>query len=696
MALTIGRVLGNRYEIIGKIGSGGMSDVYKALDGKLNRSVAIKVLKNEFAQDQTFVAKFRMEAQSAACLSNPNIVKIFDVGEEDGIYFIVMEYIDGITLKKYIDRRGKLGIREAIEVALQVSYGLEAAHGEHIVHRDIKPQNIMISKEGKVFVTDFGIARAISSHTIRENTMGSAHYISPEQAKGGNCDERSDIYSLGITMYEMLTGRVPFEGDSTVAVALLHIQGEMVPPSSYEPLIPISLEKIILKCTRKKPEDRYATATELITDLKRALTSPNEDFVNLNIDSEEVRAEKAKPLNAVPVPAAAASANGATKDISTDELKKALEVEAEKAKAEKASREEYEEDPEDIDDEEETEARFEKLVTYIGIGVAAVIVIILLIVGIKACGLFDFSSSSSTESTEEGDLVMIDLKGKTYEEADRLLVDMGLSIKASYAENADYPDGQIFEQDIAAGQPVQKGQVISVSISTGTNAILIPPDLSGKSPEYVKSTLRSAGFTNVSDSYIEEASDTVDKGLVIRTEPGTGQRAPKEALIKIVVSSGKAVNMVLVPSLLDISESAAKERLTSANLKAGEIKYEYSENTEKGEVMLQDIPEGTEVEEQTAVGFTVSKGPKETEPERVKVPSLEGKTLYEAKSLLNSIGLKVGEQEYEYDDEVTAGQIIGQTPTAGKKAEVGTVVDVVISLGPASSSTESTQEVGGD
>ena len=204
--LKIGMFLGNRYEIISKIGSGGMADVYKAKCHKLNRFVAIKVLKPEFSQDQSFVSKFRMEAQSAACLSHPNIVNIYDVGEENGIYYIVMELIEGITLKKYIERRKKLEIRESIEVAMQVARGLEAAHAEHIIHRDIKPQNIMISKDGKVKVTDFGIARAASSQTISSNTMGSVHYISPEQARGGYCDERSDIYSLGITLYEMLTG----------------------------------------------------------------------------------------------------------------------------------------------------------------------------------------------------------------------------------------------------------------------------------------------------------------------------------------------------------------------------------------------------------------------------------------------------------------------------------------------------------
>ena len=279
MVIKNGTILGNRYEIIGKIGSGGMSDVYKARDAKLNRFVAIKILKEEFSVDQGFVSKFRMEAQSAACLSHPNIVNIFDVGEENGIYYIVMELIEGITLKKYIERRKKLGIRESIEVSMQVSRGLQAAHAEHIIHRDIKPQNLMISKDGKIKVTDFGIARINDTQISGANTMGSVHYISPEQARGGVCDERSDIYSLGITLYEMVTGRVPFEGESTVDVALKHIKEPITPPSEYEPDMIPNLEKIILKCTQKKPDYRYRTMGALLDDLKRLRFAADNSFV---------------------------------------------------------------------------------------------------------------------------------------------------------------------------------------------------------------------------------------------------------------------------------------------------------------------------------------------------------------------------------------------------------------------------------
>ena len=267
--LRKGMFLADRYEILEQIGTGGMSDVYKAKCHKLNRYVAIKVLKSEFSQDKTFVSKFRVEAQSATGLTHPNIVNVYDVGDEDGIHYIVMELVEGITLKKYIEKRGKLPYKEAISIAIQVANGMEAAHSHNIVHRDIKPQNIIISKEGKVKVTDFGIAKAASSATINSSAMGSVHYISPEQARGGYSDQRSDIYSFGITLYEMLTGVVPFDGDTTVAVAVQHIQDEIPAPSTLVADIPIAIDKIVMKCTQKKTERRYQNASELIADLKK-------------------------------------------------------------------------------------------------------------------------------------------------------------------------------------------------------------------------------------------------------------------------------------------------------------------------------------------------------------------------------------------------------------------------------------------
>ena len=298
--IKIGMTVADRYEVLEKIGTGGMSDVYRAKDHKLNRHVAVKVLKQEFSENKDFLQKFRSEAQSAAGLMHPNIVNVYDVGEDSGSHYIVMELVEGITLKKYIEKKARLSVREAVSIAIQVAQGIEAAHNNHIIHRDIKPQNVIISMDGKVKVTDFGIAKAATSNTITSNVMGSVHYTSPEQVRGGFSDEKSDIYSLGITLFEMLTGRVPFNGDTTVAVAIKHIQEPMPSPRDYVPEIPVSLEKIVLKCTQKSPDRRYQSAPELIEDLKRSLISPDEDFVKLDENDE----------------------HGATKDISPQEIKR--------------------------------------------------------------------------------------------------------------------------------------------------------------------------------------------------------------------------------------------------------------------------------------------------------------------------------------------------------------------------------------
>ena len=285
--IKIGMIIVDRYEILEKIGTGGMSDVYKAKDHKLNRPVAVKVLKQEFSENANFVSKFRIEAQAAAGLMHPNIVNVYDTGEENGIYFIVMELVEGITLKKYIEKKARLSVKEAVSIAIQVSMGIESAHNNHIIHRDIKPQNIIISKEGKVKVTDFGIAKAATSNTITSNVMGSVHYTSPEQARGGYSDEKSDIYSLGITLFEMLTGRVPFNGETTVAIAIKHIQEEMPSPREYVSEIPISVEQIVFKCCQKSPDRRYQSMGELIGDLKRSLMTPDEDFVKVSNPDED-------------------------------------------------------------------------------------------------------------------------------------------------------------------------------------------------------------------------------------------------------------------------------------------------------------------------------------------------------------------------------------------------------------------------
>ena len=269
--ITIGTFVGNRYEIVEKVGTGGMADVYRAKDHRLNRFVAVKVLKNEYSEDTRFVTKFRQEAQSVASISHPNIVGVYDVGEEEEAYYIVMEFVDGITLKNYIEKKGVLPVREAVGIGLQIASGLEAAHSNNIIHRDIKPQNILIARDGTAKISDFGIAKAASSNTITASAMGSVHYISPEQAKGGYSDEKSDIYSLGVSMYEMLSGKLPFTGEKAVAVALAHVQEEAIPLNDLDGTIPVGISNIVNKCMQKKPDMRYADAAELITEMKMFL-----------------------------------------------------------------------------------------------------------------------------------------------------------------------------------------------------------------------------------------------------------------------------------------------------------------------------------------------------------------------------------------------------------------------------------------
>lgn len=442
--LKTGMIIAERYEIVGKIGTGGMADVYKAMDHKLNRFVAVKVLKPEFREDTTFIKKFRSEAQAAAGLTHPNIVNVFDVGDDGGVYYIVMELIEGITLKEYISKKGKLSIKEATSIAIQVSMGLEAAHSHGIVHRDVKPQNIIISTDGKVKVTDFGIARAASSNTISSNVMGSVHYSSPEQVRGGYSDEKSDIYSLGITLYEMVTGRVPFDGDTTVAIAIKHLQEEMVPPSVYTPDLPYSLEQIILKCTQKSVDRRYTRMEDVIADLKHSLIDPQGDFVKLTTVDTDAK----------------------TVVISEEELGEIKHTPKQITKAETAALEKEEYDDNDYDDAEDDyesgkrSGKKKKHGAGRGLTIAAllggtVLLVVLVVVLGRAAGLFGTGSSKSNkaeqkaESASDSMATVPDLVGKTEDEAKALANDAHLGVQMAGEEASDQEKGKISRQETA-------------------------------------------------------------------------------------------------------------------------------------------------------------------------------------------------------------------------------------------------------
>ena len=606
--LEIGSFIADRYEILEKIGAGGMSDVYKAKDQVLGRFVAVKVLKPEFAEDVNFVTKFHTEAQSAAGLQHPNIVNIYDVGSEEHMHYIVMEYVEGITLKTYIEKKGQLNYKEAISIAIQVARGIEAAHNNNIVHRDIKPQNIMISNEGKVKVTDFGIARAATSNTIHSDVMGSVHYTSPEQARNGFVDGKSDIYSLGIVMYEMVTGRVPFDGDTTVAIAIQHLQEEMVAPSVYAPDLPISLEKIILKCTQKSQDRRYATMGELLVDLKKALMTPDSDFVTIDsgISQAKTTVIREEDVRGIQERANRNYAN------------------AEKTSAKTAAKKSYDYDEEDDEDEEDEggflNPKMEKAVTILGIVTAVIILIIIIYLIGSMVGIFggkknhtDETENQTTIEDESGKIEMIDLKGKNFDEAKTELENMGLKIYQSATEVSDeYEQGQIIEQDIPVGDMVDAGTMVRVTVSSGKSeddteeTTVQVPQVTGYTDTAAIGMLTDAGL-DYNREY--ENSDTVAEGTVIRQSPESGASVANGTKVTIVVSQGR--QSVAVPDLKNMTESEARKALEEKGLQVGTIGSDYSDTVEEGKVIDQTEAVGKTVYSGTSIGFTVSLGKKE-------------------------------------------------------------------------------------
>ena len=591
--LREGMFLADRYEIIEQIGTGGMADVYKAKCHKLNRYVAIKVMKSEFSQDKTFVSKFWAEAQSAAGLVNPNVVNVYDVGVENGIYYIVMELVEGITLKKYIEKRGRLPYKEAVSIAIQVANGMDAAHKHNIVHRDIKPQNIIISKEGKVKVTDFGIAKVASSATINTSaSMGSVHYISPEQARGGYSDERSDIYSLGITLFEMLTGTVPFDGDSAVSVAVQHIQDSIPLPSQLVEGVPVSVDKIVLKCTQKKTDRRYQSAAELIVDLKKSLVMPDEDFVRMGSAYDSVLKKDEEEYNPDDDELLTENAGHDLDDDNEDTDDELLENDSDK--------------DEDIDDERND--KLELVMKCIGIGIAVIILMITIFVVIKLVGNGKNTANNNKTSVEattvnsannnSSDMVEVPaVVGMTKEDAIKALNKLGLGYKAVTQSSDTVAEDCVISQGNVGGSKVEKNSQIVLTISTGKeNKEVTVPNVKGKSEQEAKEAIEAA---NLVASVDYQYSDSVEAGNVIKYSP-SGSVA-EGSTVTIHVSRGKKVTNVSVPNVLGMSESLASQTLDSANLKVT-VKYETSSKAEYGTVTSQtpysagdSVPSGTTI-----------------------------------------------------------------------------------------------------
>lgn len=705
--LEIGSFLSDRYEILSKVGAGGMSDVYKAKDHILSRFVAIKVLKQEFSEDSSFVTKFRAEAQSAAGLEHPNIVNIYDVGSENGLYYIVMEYVEGITLKTYIEKKGQLSFKESASIAIQVARGIEAAHNKNIIHRDIKPQNIIISTDGKVKVTDFGIAKATSSNTISSDVMGSVHYASPEQARNGFVDGRSDIYSLGIVMFEMVTGRVPFDGDTTVAVALQHLQEEIARPSIYAPDLPISFEKIILKCTQKTPDRRYQTIEELLTDIRRSLAHPDEDFVTIAplVDGGKTKVISPDELDKIK------EGRGVAEDLNDDDTD--ADNDDEYADGEDDD-DEYDESLLDDDDDEEDDdddgkllnPKMDKAITIMGIVTAVIIVIVIIYLALSVAGVFKFGgkknsesqqtesqtqteSESESETQTETEGQMIDIRGMSVDDAqkavDRLKLD--LTVFAFETKQSDEKDGTILEQDVKAGDTVKRGSQINVVIAgkgDSTSEMVKIPSVIGKTKSSAKSTLESAGFS-VTFEY-GDYNNSVAADVVTAQSPSAKNQAAKGSTVTVTLSPGQ--KPITVPNVLGASQSQAESALAGAGLKYTYADSQYSDTVAAGNVISQ-TKSGETVAAGTTITLTLSKGKQEISTNVSKGISYSGEgTVVKAEyKLVGKSGTVYDKGSYENTSsftvsgtmkEATGSIVVTWTVQTGETDEAGNPATVTL------------------
>lgn len=674
--LNVGVIIGERYEVVSRIGSGGMADVYKAKDHKLNRFVAMKVLKPEFSADTNFIRKFQREAQAAAGLAHPNVVNVFDVGEDHGVNYIVMELVEGITLKEYISKKGRLTVKEATSIAIQVSMGLEAAHNRNIVHRDIKPQNIIISTDGKVKVTDFGIARVATSNTISTNAMGSVHYSSPEQVRGGYSDFKSDIYSLGITMYEMVTGRVPFDGDTTVAIAIKHLQDEMVPPSKYVPDLPRSLEEIILKCTQKSPDRRYSTLAELINDLKHSLIDPDGNFVNISPLSNHAQTVMITPEEMKEIQE---STGGYSQDSEYD--------------GEDQDEEDYNEDDEDDEDGEEDEEEDDgkgglntnlgRVMTIGSLLIGAVAICILIYLVASAAGIIGGTGKSNQEQTQQEETKTVtvpSLTNMTEDVAQTTLKGMGLDFQKGGEEASDtVPEGQVCRQSPAAGTEVEADNTTVVYyISTGAaeenNEVetVTVPSLTNMTEDVAQTTLHGKGLGFKKGG--EEASDTVPEGQVCRQDPAAGTEVEINTTIVYYISTGpEEEETVTIPAgLTGQTLSQVQSQLQSLGLNFT-VEQEASSDVAVGNVISLSPEEGSVVPAGSSVTVTVSIG--EGDTNMTTVPNVRGYAEDTAEEIVKNAGL-IPSVKYGYmsGTGVGYGEVYDMSPQADQRIEEGSVI----------------------
>lgn len=564
------RLLAGRYELIEKIGEGGMAIVYKAKCRLLNRYVAIKILRPEFTKDEQFVENFRRESQAAAGLSHPNIVSVYDVGQEGNIHFIVMELVEGKTLSKLIEEKGRLDYKEAINITRQVASALSLAHKNQIVHRDIKPHNILITNTGVAKLADFGIAKAVSASTIiggNNKVMGSVHYFSPEQARGAYVDERSDIYSLGIVLYEMLTGKVPFDGDNPISIALMHINDPMPPVSAEVPGIPPQLEKIIMKATDKYQTNRYRTADEMIEDLD------NIEFIT------KVMGQKAFTIAG-----------------EEEKEQPAVSVHPERERTHRKS-----EPAGNTEESDKTLERANKISTGFIIGAVAVLVI----AGIIGLGALLGWFSGDIEEIKVPNFV-----GRTFEEAQALAQETGLEIaRGEDVYSPDQEEGKITSQNPTADSVVSPGKLITVYVSKGKKDGVVPK-IVGMDYKEASEYLKTFGFEL---GIVKTESSTLPENVIIEQSVEEGSTASKGTKIDVTVSDGKGKETVKMPNLIGKTPDEANAIIDTEGLKLGDAAYEETTTTAQNLIFWQQYPEGTELEKGTAVSYKVSKGEKPSE-----------------------------------------------------------------------------------
>lgn len=559
------RLLSGRYELLEKIGDGGMAVVYKAKDKLLNRFIAVKILRPEFTKDAAFVENFKRESQAAAGLSHPNVVGVYDVGREGNINYIVMELIEGKTLNEIIKEEAPMDYRKVIDITKQVASALKVAHKNKIIHRDVKPHNIMVTNEGVVKLADFGIAKAVNDATLSTGSkiIGSVHYFSPEQARGNYVDERSDIYSLGIVMYEMLTGTVPFDGDNPVTVALKHINEEVRPPSEIVSGIPPALERCVLKATSKYQTNRYSSAEELIEELD------NIEFVT-KVVGNSIFNQSAKVVD---------EDEFEDSEYDDEDTGKRKSRKAKKGKKGKKGKKPL--------------SPAQKKKRKIIIGAAAAVLLLVIGLGLVASGAF-----SSTKQVP-------DLSDKTVAEAKKVAEKEGFKLKeGAEVYSADIAEGRICQQDPKGGTEAKKGSTITVNVSKGSKEGMVP-NVIGKDIDDLEKFLKDYGY---SVGTVKEITDTAPYGVILEQTPSAGSSLDKDSKIDVVISDGKGKEKGVVPSITGLTLSEAKKAIRAAGFTIGGIKYEESNAYGKGYVMWQQYAANTQLDKGTSIDIEVSKG----------------------------------------------------------------------------------------